>query len=149
MSVISSHARAKVVDATIQLLRLRLAPWSLSLPIVSYDEGGVDMPKPPRVVVMCPSCVPIIDPSCGIFQAEVLVRFVSPIREQSKEERDGIQAALEAVAYQEPAARLSEVPAFHCYGFVPLGSGVRARDEDKVIEYETRWRYDCMPRDNA
>jgi hypothetical protein len=122
-------------------------------PDITVYEGDEDTAKNEEeyLVVFCENIVESITPGSGIFEADMVIRYVSKTKVTQSDERDSVIKEVTDVIYDAPGivSRLSTKQNFYCYGFVDQG-GERTFDPDKKETiFSWNWEIIFMPRDNA
>jgi len=118
------------------------------IPFLLADEEEAK-PQMPHIVIICEESEEIVTPGSGIFKVGCEVRLVSHTRASDAEWRQDVLDAINNFAYDTPAAKLSELTGFHCYGFEPKAGAISIDNDQKSTVYTMRYDLTCMARDNT
>ena len=124
-------------------------PSSPELPVLVADEDEEKENVAPCLVIRAVGNRLLIDPTSGIYEVTVQLTLRLHIQESGREYAATVTRAIDEFAFSGPAAALSAVDGFHCYGFTPLEGTVPLDPERKIFEYVTQWQLTCMPRNNS
>lgn len=119
-----------------------------NIPIYDSDESAVKDVMP-YLIIHCDQAEETIGPGTGIYKVPVEVTMRSHVKPDSPDFRDSIVAAINNFVYSSPAAALSEIEGFHCYGFMPIAVSMGVNTDIKAYEYINRFELVCMPRNNG
>ncbi len=133
------------------ILQIITPDMPLGLPIVVTDEEGEKEAVAPVLLIRAVENGSVIDPTSGIYKVTVSLTLRLHPKDPGKAFAAEATRAIDNFAFSTenpPAARLSQVDGFHCYGFSPITGAVGVDPEKKTYEYVTNWMLWCMPRNN-
>ena len=119
-----------------------------TVPVLLSDEEE-NKPQMPYIVVACTEEEEQITPGSGIFKVSGEIHFRSHTKASESEWRQTVLNAINNFAYDGTAARLSEIPNFHCHGWMPTTGQLTVENDTKSYRYVLKYSVFCMARNDT